>query len=231
MKIAIITGASRGLGLAVAHELAQRGWGLVLTARAEQALAQAANSLPSTAPTVVLAGDVASAAHRQALVDAAEKMGGLDLLINNASDLGPGPEVHLNATLPENVASLFQVNVFAPLDLMRLAQPMLSARRGQIINISSDAALGPYPGWGAYGATKAALDQISNVFGAEHEELRVHAVDPGEMQTAMLAQAFPEEDLSDRNQPSDVAATLMELIEGNQPSGRIIASSLQHQGA
>jgi NAD(P)-dependent dehydrogenase (short-subunit alcohol dehydrogenase family) len=149
------------------------------------------------------------------------------LLVNNASQLGLGPDSRLASYPASDFRRLFETNFFAPLALIQLALPALRAARGRVTNISSDAALGAYAGWGAYGASKAALDQLSNVLGAEEPDLRVYAVDPGEMQTAMLRQAYPNDDLSDRAYPADVANALLELVTGDLPSGRYQAGKLQ----
>jgi NAD(P)-dependent dehydrogenase (short-subunit alcohol dehydrogenase family) len=200
--------------------LAGLGWRVVITARDAAALAEAAGTL---GPSVVaVAGDVADPAHRAALLASA---GRLDLLVNNASQLGHGPDSRLADYSIEAVRELYETNVFAPLALTQLALPALSRAGGRVINISSDAALGAYAGWGVYGSSKAALDQLSNVLSAE-ETLRVYAVDPGEMQTAMLREAFPNDDLSDRANPADVAQSMLELITGDLPSGRYQAAKL-----
>jgi NAD(P)-dependent dehydrogenase (short-subunit alcohol dehydrogenase family) len=214
--VAIVTGASRGLGLALARELARRGWRLVIDARGEDALAQAARELGNLTRVDALAGDVADAAHRRALVAAAGDR--LDLLVNNASALGPSPQPRLGAYPLEELERVYRVNVGAPLALIQLALPRLDS--GCVINVTSDAAIEPYPGWGGYGSSKAALEQLTAVLGAEHPDLRVYAVDPGDMRTRMHQQAFPGEDISDRPPPEDSVPGLLALIEGSLPSGR-----------
>jgi NAD(P)-dependent dehydrogenase (short-subunit alcohol dehydrogenase family) len=224
MKTALITGASRGLGFAMAEALAGPGWKLILTARNDAELQAAARKLEGRTDVRAIAGDVANDRHRRALLAGVER---LDLLVNNASMLGLGPDSRLADYPAGDLARLFVVNLFAPLALSQLALPLLRKTGGRVINISSDAALGAYAGWGAYGSSKAALDQLSNVMGAEEPALRVDAVDPGEMNTAMLREAFPQDDLSNRAQPANVANALLELVNGDLPSGRYQAEKLQ----
>jgi NAD(P)-dependent dehydrogenase (short-subunit alcohol dehydrogenase family) len=224
VKTALITGASRGLGFALADALAGLGWKLILTARNEAELSAAARKLEGRTDVRAVAGDVANDRHRRELLAGIER---LDLLVNNASMLGLGPDSRLAGYPAGDIARLFVVNLFAPLALTQLALPLLRKTGGRVINISSDAALGAYAGWGVYGSSKAALDQISNVLGAEEPSIRVYAVDPGEMQTAMLREAFPKDDLSDRANPADVANALLELVNGDLPSGRYQAGKLQ----
>jgi NAD(P)-dependent dehydrogenase (short-subunit alcohol dehydrogenase family) len=229
MTTALITGASRGLGLALARSLAIDGWHLVLTARHADALDAAARDLGGE--VVAIAGDVADAAHRAELVDAARDLNGgtLDVLVNNASGLGPDERpIRPLAEYPlDDLESLFRTNVSAPLGLIQVALPALSAD-GRIVNITSDAAIERYEGWGGYGATKAALDQLTNVLAAEHPSLHVYAVDPGDLRTKMHQDAFPGEDISDRPLPETVVPTLRRLIDGDPPlpSGRYRASEL-----
>lgn len=210
---ALITGATRGLGRALAVTLAREGWELVLDARHG----------PSPVPGAVFAaGDVADPAHRAELLAAA---GGLDLLVNNASTLGHTPLPPLSDHPLEALERAFAVNTLGPLALIQGALPALRARRGAIVNISSDAATEPYEGWGGYGATKAALDQLSNVLAAEEPSVAVWWVDPGEMRTEMLAAAG--EDAAAAPLPEDVAVpALLRLIAERPPSGRYAASAL-----
>jgi NAD(P)-dependent dehydrogenase (short-subunit alcohol dehydrogenase family) len=216
MPTAIVTGASRGLGLALARALAGRGWRLVVDARDGAALQAATAELPDV---VAVPGDVADPEHRAALVAAA---GPLDLLVNNASLLGPSPQPAL-ADYPLDVLErVYAVNVLAPLTLTQLALPHLRAG-GRVINVTSDAGVEPYPGWGGYGSSKAALEQLSAVLAAEHPELRVYAVDPGDMNTRMHQEAFPGEDISDRPPPEESVPGLLRLIDGDLPSGRYLA--------
>ncbi|MFD0656541.1 SDR family NAD(P)-dependent oxidoreductase [Thermocatellispora tengchongensis] len=186
---ALITGASRGLGRALAGALAADGWRLVLTARGAEDLEKAAAELGHAAVTA-LPGDVADPGHRDRLAEAAAALGGLDLLVNNASGLGPTPLPKLADYPVRELLDLFSVNVLAPLALLQLTLPGLRARRGAVVNISSDAAVEAYEGWGGYGATKAALDQISNVLAVEEPDVAVWWLDPGEMNTRMLADAI-----------------------------------------
>jgi NAD(P)-dependent dehydrogenase (short-subunit alcohol dehydrogenase family) len=215
---ALITGASRGLGLALAHALAQDGWDLVLDARGAAGLDRAATELGATA----VAGDIAEPAHRAALLAASD---GLDLLVNNASTLGTTPLPSLAGYPLGDLEHAFAVNTLGPLALVQGALPALRVRHGAIINISSDAALEPYEGWGGYGATKAALDQISNVLAAEEPAVSVWWVDPGEMRTEMLAAAG--EDASAAPRPEDAAVpALLKLIGERPPSGRYTVAGL-----
>jgi NAD(P)-dependent dehydrogenase (short-subunit alcohol dehydrogenase family) len=220
MSVAIVTGASRGLGRALARSLAQRGWNLVIDARGEGALLEVARELSEVTKVAAIAGDVADDAHRRELVEAARQMGGLDLLVNNASLLGPSPQPDLADYPPDVLERVYQVNVFAPLRLVQLAVPLLRQSGGRILNVTSDAGVEGYEGWGGYGSSKAALEQLSNVLAAEHPDLRVYWVDPGDMNTAMHQEAFPGEDISDRPPPEDSVPGLLELIEGDRPSGR-----------
>jgi NAD(P)-dependent dehydrogenase (short-subunit alcohol dehydrogenase family) len=220
MPVAIVTGASRGLGLALTHALDRQGWRLVVDARDEAALRAAARGLSNTTP---LAGDVADSAHRQALLDAAGDR--IDLLVNNASRLGPSPQPALADYPLDELRRVYEVNVVAPLALTQLALTRLGPGSA-IMNITSDAATEPYEGWGGYGSSKAALDQLSAILAAEHPELRVYAVDPGDMRTEMHQAAFPGEDISDRPSPETVVPALLALIGGSLPSGRYRAADL-----
>jgi NAD(P)-dependent dehydrogenase (short-subunit alcohol dehydrogenase family) len=214
MPTAIVTGASRGLGLALARALAERGWRLVIDAREPGPLHQAAAELPNA---VALAGDVAAAAHREALVAAA---GEVDVLVNNASILGPSPQPALEDYPLDVLEDVYRVNVLAPLALIQLARPKT------VLNLTSDAAVEPYEGWGGYGSSKAALDHISAILAVERHDLRVYAVDPGDMNTRLHQEAFPGEDISDRPPPQDSVPGLLRLIEGDLPSGRYQAKAL-----
>jgi len=225
MSVAIVTGASRGLGRALARALAQRGWSLVIDARGEPALTAVADELRQLTKVTAVPGDVADAAHRQALVDAAGPLGGLDALVNNASLLGPSPQPNLADYPLDVLEQVFRANVFGPLGLIQLALPVLGPS-GRIVNITSDAGVEGYEGWGGYGSSKAALEQLSRVLAAEQPELRVYWVDPGDMNTAMHQEAYPGEDISDRPPPEDSVPGLLELIEGDRPSGRYRASEL-----
>jgi NAD(P)-dependent dehydrogenase (short-subunit alcohol dehydrogenase family) len=220
MPTAIVTGASRGLGLALARALAERGWELVIDAREAGPLDAAATELALITNVVALPGDVADPVHRAELVAAA---GAVDLLVNNASVLGPSPQPHL-ADYPLDVLEhVYRVNVLAPLALFQLAPLAPGAR---VINVTSDAAAEPYEGWGGYGSSKAALERASSILAIEHPELRIYEVDPGDMNTRLHQEAFPGEDISDRPPPQDSVPGLLALIEGDLPSGRYRASAL-----
>ncbi|WP_436501869.1 SDR family NAD(P)-dependent oxidoreductase [Actinokineospora sp. HUAS TT18] len=218
MPVAIITGASRGLGQALAAGLADNGWDLVLDARTGPALAAAAAALPGTVRAVP--GDITDPAHRAELIAAADALGGANLLINNAGTLGPSPLPQL-ADLPlDAVRDLFEVNVVALLALTQLALPGLRERAGTIINITSDAAVEAYEGWGGYGASKAAVEQLSNVLAAEEPDVRVWWTDPGDLRTQMHQDAFPGEDISDRPLPATVVPAVLKLFAEDPASGR-----------
>jgi NAD(P)-dependent dehydrogenase (short-subunit alcohol dehydrogenase family) len=223
-NVAIVTGASRGLGLALTRSLVDRGWTVVADARGAEALSAAWGSVPGVA---AIAGDVAAASHREALIDAAAKLGGLDLLVNNASVLGPSPQPPL-ADYPLHVLrNVYEVNVVAPIALTQAALPLLRrSPRGAVVNITSDASVEPYEGWGGYGSSKAALDHATRVLAVEEPGLRVYAVDPGDMRTQMHQEAFPGEDISDRPRPESSVPGLVALIDGSLPSGRYRVADL-----
>lgn len=215
---ALVTGASKGLGRAFAQALRERGWRLVVDARDGAALAGA---VPGS---LALAGDVADPGHRAALAAAVADLGRLDLLVNNASDLGPSPLPALGGYPLDALRRLYEVDVFAPLALTQLLLPALRASAGAVLNVSSDAAVEAYPGWGGYGSAKAALDQVSAVLAAEEPRLRVYAVDPGDMRTDMHQAAFPGEDISDRPEPGTVVPALLRLLDARPASGRYRAA-------
>ncbi len=224
-RSALITGASRGLGLALARQLAQQGWNLVIDARGADALETARAELSKHTHVVAIPGDVTDAAHRQVLADAVRTVGGVDALVNNASMLGPSPQPIL-LEYPLNVLEkVYRTNVIAPLALIQVIQPHLKPG-ACIINITSDAGVEAYPGWGGYGSSKAALEQLSNILAAESTALRVYWVDPGDMRTQMHQEAFPGEDISDRPLPEESVPGLLELITGTRPSGRYAARAL-----
>jgi NAD(P)-dependent dehydrogenase (short-subunit alcohol dehydrogenase family) len=225
VPVAVITGASTGLGLALARSLAERGWSLVLDARGADLLAAATSDLPR-GPHRVLPGDVTEPHHRAAIVDAAEALGGADLLVNNASTLGASPLPRLADLDPATYLRILEVDAVAPMALAAALLPQLRARRGRVLNISSDAAVEAYETWGGYGSAKAALDHASRVLAAEEPDVRVHAVDPGDMRTAMHQAAYPGEDIGDRPLPETVVPALVALVEGDHPSGRYRASEL-----
>jgi NAD(P)-dependent dehydrogenase (short-subunit alcohol dehydrogenase family) len=220
MPTAIVTGASRGLGLALCRALAERGWKLVIDAREAGPLEAAAAQLAGATP---IPGDVADPSHRHALVEAAG--GQIDLLVNNASLLGPSPQPALADYPLDVLEDVYRVNVLAPLALIQLALPRLAAD-GRIVNVTSDAAVEPYEGWGGYGSSKAALEQLTAILAAEHPDRRVYAIDPGDMNTRMHQEAFPGEDISDRSDPGERVPGLLALIEGDLPSGRYSAGAL-----
>ena len=220
MPTAIVTGASRGLGLALSTALAERGWRLVIDARDRDALEAAAAELPDV---VTVPGDVSDPSHRRALVEAAGER--IDLLVNNASLLGPSPQPALADYPLDVLEAVYRVNVIAPLALIQLALPRLSDD-ARIVNVTSDAAVEPYEGWGGYGSSKAALEQLTAILAAEHPARRVYAVDPGDMNTRMHQEAFPGEDISDRAAPEERVPGLLALIEGELPSGRYAAGAL-----
>jgi NAD(P)-dependent dehydrogenase (short-subunit alcohol dehydrogenase family) len=226
VSVAIVTGASRGLGLALSRALAARGWRLVVDARGAEPLEEARRELAALTKVRALAGDVADEEHRGALVAAARELGGLDLLVNNASLLGPSPQPALEDYPLEALEEVYRVNVLAPLRLAQLALPLLRESGGRILNVTSDAAVEGYEGWGGYGSSKAALEQLSNVLAAEQPGVRVYRVDPGDMNTRMQQEAFPGEDVSDRPPPEASVPGLLALIEGDRPSGRYLAREL-----
>jgi NAD(P)-dependent dehydrogenase (short-subunit alcohol dehydrogenase family) len=226
MPVALITGASRGLGRATARALAGRGWSLVVDARREADLADAVRGLPDV---VALCGDIASPGHRSGLATAVSRFGRLDLLINNASSLGPSPLPPLRGYDLGALREVYETNVVAPLALIQLLAEPLVAAGGTIVNLSSDAAIEAYQGWGGYGSSKAALDQITNVLAAEEARLRCYAFDPGDMRTDMHQQAFPGEDITDRPEPASVITALLRLIDERPPSGRYRAADLTPQ--
>ncbi|WP_075024224.1 SDR family NAD(P)-dependent oxidoreductase [Actinomadura madurae] len=218
MKTALITGASRGLGRALARGLAEDGWNLVIDARDAAALAAVADETGATA----IAGDVTDPAHRAALARAAG--GGLDLLVNNASTLGPTPMPRLASLPADALADTLATNVLAPLALIQAVLPGLRERRGAILNITSDAAVENYEAWGGYGTSKAALEQLSNVLAAEEPGVAVWWADPGEMNTAMLRAAGEDADAAPP--PEQAAAVLRGLVADRLPSGRYRVADL-----
>ena len=227
MPVALITGASRGFGRALATDLAVDGWDLVIDARSAAALESVAAELAATGVRVqAIAGDIADATHRDELVAAAAALGGLDLLVNNASVLGPSPQPTLDAYPLDVLTHVYDVNVIAPIGLVQLALPLLHASAGTIVNITSDAAVEGYEGWGGYGSSKAALEQATNVLAAEQPALRVYRFDPGDMRTQMHQEAFPGEDISDRAEPETIVPALRSLLLNRPPSGRYRGADL-----
>jgi NAD(P)-dependent dehydrogenase (short-subunit alcohol dehydrogenase family) len=227
MATAIITGASRGLGLALARALAEDGWRLVLDARGADDLERAAASLALVADVTAIPGDVSDDWHRAALIDAAGDR--LDLLVNNASVLGPSPQPALAEYPVAELERVYAVNVLAPLALTQAALSLMGGG-ACILNITSDAAVEPYPGWGGYGSSKAALEQLTAILAAERPDLRVYAADPGDMRTRLHQEAFPGEDISDRPLPEESLPGLLELISSDLPSGRYQARALTTAG-
>lgn len=223
--VAVVTGASAGLGLALTNALVERGWRVVVDARDAVRLANALQHLLAD-QVIREPGDVADPEHRVRLAHAAERAGGASLLVNNASVLGPSPQPRLADYPFDELRRVFAVNAIAPVMLTQLLLPQLLGNRGTIVNITSDAAVEPYAGWGGYGSSKAALNQLTAILAAEQPELRIHAFDPGDMNTAMHQQAFPGEDISDRPDPSTVVPALLRLVESDLPSGRYSAAEL-----
>jgi NAD(P)-dependent dehydrogenase (short-subunit alcohol dehydrogenase family) len=222
--VAIITGASRGFGLALARELAAGGWALVLDARGADALNTVAAGLQEQTAVVAIPGDVTDERHRARLVEAAAALGPLALVVNNASVLGPSPQPRLADYPLDVLRDVYEVNTVAPLALVQQTLPLLRAHRGAIVNLTSDAGVEPYEGWGGYGSSKAALDQLGNILGAEEPNVRVYTFDPGDMRTQMHQEAFPGEDISDRPVPETVVPTLLRLLSDEPPSGRYRAA-------
>jgi len=221
--VAIVTGASRGLGLALARELAARGYRLVIDARGADALERARAELAERTTVDALPGDVTDPRHREALAAAAGDR--VDVLVNNASLLGPSPQPPLHTYPLAEFERVYAVNVIAPLALAQLALPSMD-EGAVILNVTSDAAVEAYEGWGGYGSSKAALEQISAILAAEHPALRIYAVDPGDMRTKMHQDAFPGEDISDRPEPETVVPALRRLLRDRPPSGRYRAADL-----
>jgi NAD(P)-dependent dehydrogenase (short-subunit alcohol dehydrogenase family) len=224
MPLALITGASRGLGLALARALADRGWSLVIDARHIGDLDVVARELGERTEVAAVAGDIADPDHRRALAHAAGDT--IDLLVNNASVLGPSPQPELARYPLDALQRVYDVNVLAPLALTQLALPRMPDGAA-IINVTSDAAVEPYAGWGGYGSAKAALEQISAILAAEQPSLRVFTVDPGDMRTRMHQEAFPGEDISDRPPPEESVPGLLALIDGDRASGRYRAREVE----
>ncbi|HEX4016366.1 MAG TPA: SDR family NAD(P)-dependent oxidoreductase [Frankiaceae bacterium] len=223
MSTAIITGGSRGFGHALTAALARDGWTVIATGRDTEALETAERLDPTR--VVTIRGDVRDPAHQRALIAAAEHAGGLDLLVHNASTLGPSPLPAVANLAAQELTRIFDVNVIAPLALTRMALPLLrTAPEPTVVALSSDAAVEAYAGWGGYGSSKAALDHLMAVLAAEEPELAVYAFDPGDMRTAMHQRAFPGEDISDRPEPQTVVPVMLDLLRERPASGRYQAA-------
>lgn len=226
MPTGLITGSSRGLGAALAASLAERNWDIVVTARNDDELRQMAVGAVGNGRIVRISGDVGDPQHRRQLTAAVEALGGLDLLVNNASDLGTTPLPHLVDYPLDRFSALLHTNLVAPLGLLQSVLPHLH-RDGTVINVTSDAGSAAYEGWGGYGASKAALDQLSAVLALELPDLRIYSFDPGDMRTQMHQDAFPGEDISDRPEPHTVVPAFLHLLETRPGSGRYLASKLR----
>jgi NAD(P)-dependent dehydrogenase (short-subunit alcohol dehydrogenase family) len=224
-RAALITGASRGLGLALARVLARDGWTLVLDARGAEDLEAARVELAKLTEVTAIPGDVADPGHRRALAEAARGADGLDALVNNASILGPSPQPPLLDYPLDTLEEVYRANAISPLALLQTVRDGLKPG-ARVVNVTSDAAVEPYEGWGGYGSSKAALEQLSAILAAENPDLRVYRVDPGDMRTRMHQEAFPDEDISDRPLPEESVPGLMELLTGDLPSGRYEARAL-----
>ena len=236
MSVAIVTGASRGLGEALAAGLARSGWSLVVDGRDRGTLEAAADRLGAHATdgarVVAVIGDITDEEHRHALTAAAFELGGLDLVVNNAGTLGTSPLPSLADYPLGDLRVAFEVNVVAPLGLLQDTLPLLlDAPHPRVINVTSDAGVEAYEGWGGYGAGKAALEHLGAVLAVEFPDLTVWSVDPGDLRTAMHQAAFPGEDISDRPEPSTVVPAFLELIGSDRPSGRFRAAELLSTGA
>ena len=215
----LITGASRGLGFALARSLAHQGWKLILDARGGEALDRVYNELKDLTDVIAIPGGIQDAAHRYQLAQAAHRLGGLDVLVNNASLLGPSPQPELLDYPLDTLAEVYQINVISQLGVMQAVRQFLKPG-ARLLNITSDAGVEAYPGWGGYGSAKAALEHLSAILAEENPQWKVYWVDPGDMRTQMQQEAFPGEDISDRLPPETSVPGLLRLIQGDLPSGR-----------
>ncbi len=229
-QTALITGASRGLGLALARQLAERGWHLIIDARGAEALNAVDTELAALTQVTAIPGDITTAAHRRALALAAQAAGGLDAVVNNAGILGPSPQPNLLDYPLDVLGEVYQTNVIAQLGILQALQAELKPG-ARIIDITSDAAAAAYPGWGGYGSSKAALEHLSAILAEELPQFRIYWVDPGDMRTQMHQEAFPNQDISDRPLPEESVPGLIELLEGSRPSGRYSARTLSAERA
>jgi NAD(P)-dependent dehydrogenase (short-subunit alcohol dehydrogenase family) len=228
MSVAIVTGGSRGFGRALALDLATDGWRVIIDGRTERTVQEAVAELEARGATVVgLVGDIADQRHREGLVAAAEQLGSLDLLVNNASTLGPSPLPTLDRYPLDELRRVYEVNTVAPLALLQAALPLVRRSHGVVVSLSSDAAVEAYEGWGGYGSSKSALDHLHRVLATEEPELTVYQFDPGDMRTEMHQAAFPGEDISDRPGPETVVPALRRLLDSGAPSGRYRAGQLE----
>ena len=225
-RTALVTGASRGLGLALALGLATDGWRLVIDAREAEPLEAARVELAERTETIAVVGDVSDPSHRDALVETVRRFGNLDALVNNASTLGPSPRPRLADYDVDAYRRVLDVNVVAPLALIQDLLPPLRETRGAVINVTSDAGREQYVGWGGYGSSKAALDQMTNILAAEESAISVYSFDPGDMSTRMHQEAFPGEDISDRPKPEKSAPAVLYLLDNRPASGHYRASDL-----
>lgn len=224
-RTALVTGASRGLGLALARRLAEEGWNILVDARGEEELEVARDGLAGLTRVVAVAGSVADEGHRRRLAEEAHGFGGLDALVNNASILGPSPQPALLDYPLDVLEEVYKVNTFAPLALIQAVREELKPGAA-VLNVTSDAGVEPYPGWGGYGSSKAALEQLSAILAAENPSLRVYWADPGDMRTRMHQEAFPDEDISGRPPPEESVPGLIELLAGERPGGRYRVADL-----
>lgn len=224
-RTALITGASRGLGRALARTLAERGWNLILTSRDSEDLRSVRDALAKITHVAAIPGDVTDPNHRRELAVLARGHNGLDAIVNNAGALGPSPQPGLLDYPLDTLKWVFDTNVIAPLGVIQTVRSDLKPH-ARIINVTSDAGVNAYPGWGGYGASKAALEQLSAILASENTELRVYWVDPGDMRTDMHQAAYPGEDISDRPSPEERVPGFVTLLEGDLPSGRYVASEL-----
>jgi NAD(P)-dependent dehydrogenase (short-subunit alcohol dehydrogenase family) len=228
-RTALITGATRGLGLALARGLARRGWNLIVDGRDAERLRAVRDELAAVTHVAALAGDVTDPEHRRALAVLARGHAGLDALINNAGALGPSPLPRLLDHPLDALAAVYLANAVAPLGVVQAVWDVLKPD-ARVVNVTSDAAVNPYPGWGGYGSSKAALEQLSAVLAAEvaatRPDVRVYWVDPGDMRTDMHRAAYPGEDISDRPLPEARVPGFVALLEGSFPSGRYVAADI-----